>query len=104
MVEVRYSCRCVFEMVRVLSSWSEEGGIAMNAAIDRKNRRRTGSMIVMAAVLATFGYLSLAGCAEDQPKTSSPSSKEVRGNSDRSFEKLKQEERERGKTSDGTAR
>ena len=72
----------------------------MNAAIGRKKCRTTGIAIAMAA----FGCLSLTGCAEEQPKTSSPSSKEIRGNSDRSFEKLKQEEREQGKASDGTTR
>jgi hypothetical protein len=40
--------------------------------------------------------LAVAGCASDKPKPMpQPSSEQVKGNADRTFEKLKQEERER---------
>ena len=40
--------------------------------------------------------LGVVGCASDKPKPMPPpSSEQVKGNADRTFEKLKQEERER---------
>jgi hypothetical protein len=44
----------------------------------------------------------MTGCAED-PQKPTPS-KEIKTDSDRFFEKMKQEERERGKDTDGTTR
>jgi hypothetical protein len=49
-----------------------------------------------AALLAGFIATGLWGCASEPPPPSTPSTKEIRGNSDRYFEKMKQEERERG--------
>jgi hypothetical protein len=40
---------------------------------------------------------SLPGCASHAPETSDPSAKEIKSDSDRMFEKMKQEERERAK-------
>ena len=50
----------------------------------------------MAALLAGFIATGLWGCASEPPPPPTPSTKEIRGNSDRYFEKMKQEERERG--------
>lgn len=46
--------------------------------------------------------LSVTGCASDPPP--SPSKKEVQSDSDRFFEKVKQEEQERGKGADAPLR
>jgi hypothetical protein len=54
---------------------------------------KKGSAMVL-AVLSAFGWLSLSGCAED-PERPTPA-KEIKSDSDRMFEKMKQEERERG--------
>lgn len=43
----------------------------------------------------TLGAVVLAGCAGDQPK-SQPSTEAIQKDSDRFFEKLRQEEQERG--------
>ena len=49
-----------------------------------------------------IGGLFLAGCA-DQPKPA-PGQKEIRSDSDRFFERVKQEENERGKDAEGATR
>jgi starvation-inducible outer membrane lipoprotein len=56
-------------------------------------------------VTALFvGAFFLSGCASPPPETSDPSSKEIKSDSDRAFEKMKQEEqeRERARVREGT--
>ncbi len=50
------------------------------------------------------GASLLPGCASPAPETSDPSSREIKSESDRTFERMKQEERERAnaKVRDGT--
>jgi hypothetical protein len=58
----------------------------------------------MNSLLATglwVGASLLPGCASPAPETSDPSSREVKSESDRMFEKMKQEERERAKAREG---
>jgi hypothetical protein len=45
---------------------------------------------------------ALPGCASNPPKE--PTSQEIKSDSDRAFEKMKQEERERNKDAGGTPR
>ena len=47
---------------------------------------------------------SLPGCASHAPEASDPSAKEIKSDSDRMFEKMKQEERERAKGTSATPR
>lgn len=62
------------------------------------------SSVVQLGVLLALG-MSLVGCAGDPPKAPPQSTPQaVRGNADRVFEKLKQEERERDTENQGTAR
>lgn len=75
----------------------------MNHRAERRTGWKRGAVLAAGAVLAVFGWVSMTGCAEDPPKPSS-TSKEIKTDSDRFFEKMKQEERERGKASDGTTR
>jgi hypothetical protein len=81
---------------------AKKGERAMNRRADRRTGWERGSTIAATAVLAAFGWFSLAGCAEEPPK--STPSKEIKSDSDRFFEKMKQEERERGKDPNGTTR
>jgi hypothetical protein len=48
------------------------------------------------------GASLLPGCASPAPETSDPSSREIKSESDRMFEKMKQEERERAKARERT--
>ena len=48
------------------------------------------------------GASLLPGCASPPAETSDPSSKEIKSDADRMFEKMKQEERERDKAREGT--
>ncbi len=60
--------------------------------------------VVQFGVLFALG-MSLVGCAGEPPKAPpQPTPQAVRGNADRTFEKLKQEERERDTDNQGTAR
>ena len=47
---------------------------------------------------------SLPGCASHAPEASDPSAKEIKTDSDRMFEKVKQEERERARGTEPTPR
>lgn len=61
---------------------------------DRKLSIRAGTTLVglMAGVL----FMIIAGCSSEQPKPlAQPTPDQVRGHTDRTFDKLKQEERER---------
>jgi hypothetical protein len=50
-----------------------------------------------AMVIGVFVLLLITACASDQPKPlPQPTPDQVRGHADRTFEKLKQEEQERG--------
>jgi hypothetical protein len=49
---------------------------------------------LIAAVLVVCAC-SLPGCASHAPETSDPTTKDIKSDSDRMFEKMKQEERER---------
>jgi hypothetical protein len=49
---------------------------------------------IVAAVFVVCAC-SLPGCASHAPEASEPSTKEIKSDSDRMFEKMKQEERER---------
>lgn len=48
--------------------------------------------------------LSVTGCASGSKATSQPAPSQTRSDSDRFFEKMKQEERERGTPMDGSSR
>jgi len=63
----------------------------------RMNHRRSHTQQRKAAMVAGLFALSLiTACASDQPKPlPQPTPDQVRGHADQSFEKLKQEERER---------
>ena len=51
--------------------------------------------VVLCGLLIS-GLAMITGCSSEPPKTmQQPTSEQVRGNADRSFDKLKQEERER---------
>jgi outer membrane murein-binding lipoprotein Lpp len=60
---------------------------------------KSGALVRMAAAAAVLGWGSLAGCAADSNQPP-PTKKEIQSDSDRLFEKVKQEERERGKGSE----
>lgn len=58
--------------------------------------RRVVRGAALGLVVAVVG-LSVVGCSHEPPKPQAqPTHKDVRGDSDRFFDKLKQEERERG--------
>jgi hypothetical protein len=59
---------------------------------------------LLLALAVVAGGIVLLGCAADRPTSSAPTQKEVRGNSDRFFDKMKQEEREQGTSSVAPAR
>jgi hypothetical protein len=55
---------------------------------------RTG--VACVSVLLVIAVTAVVGCASDRPKPmQQPSPEQVKGNADRTFDKLKQEERER---------
>ena len=58
----------------------------------------------LVTALVLVSACSLYGCASHAPETSDPSSKEIKSDSDRMFDKMKQEERERSKGTEGTTR
>ena len=60
--------------------------------------------VIRIVCLAIVGVVSFQGCAADRPASSPPTKKEVQGDSDRFFDKLKEEERERGRTSESPMR
>jgi hypothetical protein len=57
--------------------------------------KTTLGSLVAAVVLVCACFLP--GCASHPPETSDPSAKEIKSDSDRMFEKMKQEERERAR-------
>lgn len=58
----------------------------------------------LGAAVGVIVLVALAGCASAPATSSAPTQKEIRSDSDRFFEKLKQEEREHGKGHEGGAR
>ena len=62
---------------------------------------RLGSLV--ASVVLTCAC-SLPGCASHAPETPDPSAKEIKTDSDRMFDKMKQEERERARGTEATPR
>jgi hypothetical protein len=60
-----------------------------------------GSLLVVALMIMSAS--SFTGCASDAPPPDR-SSQEIKSDSDRMFEKMKQEERERAKGTEGTPR
>ena len=72
------------------------------AAVERRmtcSERLIGGL----AAAVMVGCLLVTGCASDPPP-SSPSKKEIHSDSDRFFEKVKQEEQGRGKDADAPMR
>lgn len=57
-------------------------------------RARVGYLVVCGCII---GALSLFGCADKPKATPQPSSSQVKSDSDRFFDKMKQDEREHGK-------
>lgn len=64
--------------------------------------RWTGCLMGGLAAAVIVGCLSVTGCASEPPP--SPSKKEIHSDSDRFFEKMKQEEQGRGKDADAPTR
>ena len=63
---------------------------------DKQGSTRAGIVCVCYLCGITATLLLVAGCASDRSKPmAQPSPEQVKGNADRSFEKLKQEERDR---------
>ena len=61
---------------------------------DRRSRMREG---MTAAMIGLFVYSLVTACASDTPKGPPPSTPDqVRSHSDKTFDKLKQDEQERG--------
>jgi outer membrane biogenesis lipoprotein LolB len=61
------------------------------------HRRRTVQDAMRAIVLGIVGCLVITACASDTPKgPPPPTPDQVRSHGDRTFDKLKQEEQERG--------
>jgi hypothetical protein len=60
-------------------------------------RRLGGLWSLMAGLLAVFWISLVGGCAGDPPKPApAVTPEQVRGHADKTFEKLKQEEQQRG--------
>jgi hypothetical protein len=57
-------------------------------------KMKLGSLVAAVVLICAC---SLSGCASHPPETSDPSAKEIKTDSDRMFEKMKQEERERAR-------
>jgi hypothetical protein len=57
-------------------------------------RARVGSLVVCGCVIGAFALL---GCAEKPKASPQPTSSQVKSDSDRFFDKMKQDEREQGK-------
>ena len=64
-------------------------------------KTKLGSLVAAVVLICAC---SLPGCASHAPETSDPSAKEIKTDSDRMFEKMKQEERERAKGTEATPR
>lgn len=65
----------------------------MRTVNGRSGYRVTGAMLVTAVLIA----VALVGCSSNEPKPmAQPSVQDVKGNADRSFDRLKQEERQQG--------
>lgn len=65
------------------------------------HRRRTVQDAMRATVLGIVGCLVITACASDTPKgPPPPTPDQVRSHGDRTFDKLKQEEKERGTQAD----
>jgi hypothetical protein len=63
-------------------------------AVQTATGRRDGMVCVCG--LLVFAFTAVVGCASDKPKPmQQPSPEQVKGSADRTFDKLKQEERER---------
>lgn len=63
----------------------------MNKRLSRTQR------VMTVTVMSLFGSLLVTACASDSPKgPPPPTPDQVRSHADRTFDKLKQEERERG--------
>ncbi|MER3422306.1 MAG: hypothetical protein C4293_02810 [Nitrospiraceae bacterium] len=62
--------------------------------------RRKGYVLAFVMIMGVF---SLLGCTAERPAAPSPTQREIRSNSDRFFEKMKQEEHEH-KSMEETAR
>lgn len=69
-------------------------------------RRRLGNLngmgwLAISVFGVVFGWFLIVGCAGDPPKPHpQPTPQQTRSDSDRFFEKMKQEERDRAKTSE----
>jgi len=64
-------------------------------ATETTQQERSGRMGI--AVMVSAVVLTVAGCSSDQPKPMpQPTPDQVRSHGDRTFDKLKQEEQERG--------
>ena len=62
----------------------------------RQRKTGTGFWFAGMAGGVTAALVLVAGCASEKPKPmAQPSSEQVKGNADRTFDKLKQEERDR---------
>ena len=57
-------------------------------------KTKLGSLVTAVVLI---GACSLSGCASRAPEASDPSPKEIKTDSDRMFEKMMQEERERAR-------
>lgn len=66
----------------------------------RRQQRLWNGVIV--AMVVVIGGLSTLSCASNRPADSTPE-QQIRGESDRFFDKLKQEERERAKAAERPA-
>ena len=64
-------------------------------------KMKLGSLVAAVVLICAC---SLPGCASHAPEASDPSAKEIKSDSDRMFEKMKQEERERAKGTEATPR
>jgi len=60
-----------------------------------------GSLVAAVVLICAC---SLPGCASHAPEASDPNAKEIKTDSDRMFEKMKQEERERARGTQPTSR
>lgn len=62
-----------------------------------KQRRSRGTPSRVAIIAGLFGFPLIMACAGEQPKSApQPTAEQVRSHADRAFDKLKQEEQERG--------
>ena len=64
-------------------------------------KMKLGSLVAAVVLICAC---SLPGCASHAPESSDPSAQEIKTDSDRMFEKVKQEERERARGTEPTPR